>query len=252
MDALCRKIERQLGTPGARVSFLTNDAADIAAIAKLRVDVYCKREPMTRQLVQCHPTLVRESLMALSVETARRHAKQGFSPIVKVNGKLVCFVLMGPYEPPPSPSEAPPGLEPVFDLLSKLTEKFDAYVATRKDQPKFFEFVTCAVDDGFQGRQMLLLITQLAIAKATKMGFTDIVGKAASNSQGIAEKTGLRTIGEVSYLTHEYAGKRHFAHLEPREARQAKVVTMDLQAFRQAQQRRVHTQGHYEMHQAKL
>ncbi|KAI0271284.1 hypothetical protein BC834DRAFT_966796 [Gloeopeniophorella convolvens] len=221
--------------PPANCHFLTNDPADIAAVAKMLVDVFCQREPMTRQLMRQDPTLTREAMTTLSTELARQCADWGFSPVVKVGGNIISFVLAGPYEPAPPASAAPRGLEPIYDVLHKLSQQFEAYAATRTDRPKFIEWMVSAVDERYQGHQTLILTTQLTMKKANATGFTDIVVKTTSHTQSIAEKHGFKTVGTVSYLTHEYNGKRHFAGVGPHEVKQARVQVSDSDTFWRAQ-----------------
>ncbi|KAI0274600.1 hypothetical protein BC834DRAFT_1029632 [Gloeopeniophorella convolvens] len=231
VEELCRKAERQLGIPGAEVSLLTDDPADIKATVDLAVGVFCEREPLTRQLALRNPALTHESMTAFFTGIAHQGAQTNLSPIVKVGGDVIGVLLATPFEPPPPPSEAPAGLEPIFDVLHKLGVEFDAYIAIRSEKPRFIEWAICAVDGRFQGSRVLSVIPQLTMKNAQTMGFTDALAKASSHSQDIFNKLGWKTISELAYLTYEYEDERCFADILPHDMKQIKLQVIDMETF---------------------
>ncbi|KAI0271319.1 hypothetical protein BC834DRAFT_436416 [Gloeopeniophorella convolvens] len=231
IEELCRKAERQLGIPGAEVSLLTNDPADIKAAVDLAVGVFCEREPLTRQLALRNPALTRESMTTFCTAIAYQGAQTNLSPIVKVGGDVIGVLLATPFEHTPPPSEAPAGIEPLYDVLQKLGVEFDAHVVTRSEKPRFIEWAIGAVDGRFQGFRVLSVIPQLTMKNAQTMGFTDALTKASSHSQNIFSKLGWKTISELSYLTYEYEGERCFADILPHDMKQIKLQVIDMETF---------------------
>ncbi|KAI0259288.1 hypothetical protein BC834DRAFT_638992 [Gloeopeniophorella convolvens] len=235
MEDLCRKVERQLGIPGAEVSFLKDDPAEIEATVALVASVFCEREPLTLHLMRRNPILTHKAWTSFANSVARPSALAGFTPVLKVGGAIVSVVLMAPYELPPPPSEAPAGLEPMYDVLYKLGLQYSAYAARQNSTPKLLEWVIAAVDERFQGHRALSLLPQLAMKKAELAGFTGALGKTISHSQDILDKLNFETVGEVSYLTHKYDGVRYFADVGPHDVKQAKLQVIDMATFWKAQ-----------------
>ncbi|KAI0259547.1 hypothetical protein BC834DRAFT_905577 [Gloeopeniophorella convolvens] len=231
MEDLFRKVERQLGIPGVEVSFLKNDPVDIEATITLVTKVFCEREPLTLQLMRWNPNLTRKAWTSFATRVARASALAGFTPVVKVGGAIVGVMLMAPYELPPPPSEAPAGLEPLSDILHKLGLQYSAYAARQNPSPKLLEGVIAAVDEQFQGHRVLSLLLQPTMKKAELLGFTGVLGMTISHSQEILDKLNFETVGEVSYLTHEYKGVRYFADVGPHDAKQAKIQVIDMATF---------------------
>ncbi|KAI0271278.1 hypothetical protein BC834DRAFT_840991 [Gloeopeniophorella convolvens] len=227
-EELCRAAERQLGISGLTVSFLTNDASDIEAATSLAVKTLSEQEPVTRQVVERNPTLARKGMVTFCTELLRQSLADGFTVIAKVDGDVVGLLLMAPYEPAPPANEAPPGVKPVYDILHRLGDQFDAYVATCKGKQDFVEIIIATIDRRFQGQQVIDSLLRPAVRKAELMGYTHVMTKATSYSQVIAKSLGFTTVGEVLYLTYEFNGERSFANLGPRDVKQAMVQVVGI------------------------
>ncbi|KAI0259290.1 hypothetical protein BC834DRAFT_639014 [Gloeopeniophorella convolvens] len=235
MEDLCRKVERQLGIPGAEVSFLKDDPAEIEATITLVTKVFCERDQLTLHLMRRNPILTHKAWTSFTTGVTRASALAGFTPVVKVGGAIVSVVLMAPFELPLPPSEAPAGLEPLYDVFHKLGLQYSAYAARQNPTPKLLEWVIAAVDERFQGHRALSLLPQLAMKKAELAGFTGALGETISHSQVILDKLNFETVGEISYLTHEYDGVRYFADVGPHDVKQAKLQVIDMATFWKAQ-----------------
>ncbi|KAJ7346231.1 hypothetical protein DFH08DRAFT_870769 [Mycena albidolilacea] len=198
----------------AEVAFLSDDAKEIEQCTALVTSTFLEREPLTTALLAGGVSAeLNPSLHAFSKVVVEEAAKGGLTVVVKVHDEVKAVCIVTPYESVHGPSEALPGLEPVFDVLDRLGIAYDKHCAAsggKVRMDKTIDLPLAATAQDFQGKNAAEMAMFLGVMKAKAQGFTHCIAKATSNSAAVLAKNGFELLAEVDYKMYTFQGMKPF------------------------------------------
>ncbi len=205
----CRNIVlSKIGISGCTAHFLSEATNDLDSVARLVAQAFVEREPMVNAIYKEFPQQTYEEMREVITRLVHDPATHDCSVMLKNSeGRVISAMLHTPYEH--SAYEMPKIFAAINSVLDRLSESFDQWLRNRSDKPKIISGLITAVDSDYAGHALVKHQMDLALFRATQLGFTELAASATSVSQVILEHLGLHTIAEIKYDEYEQFKQMH-------------------------------------------